>query len=439
MLEIKKLSLKFDKQFIFRDLNICLAEGEILLVCGDSGTGKTSFLNCLNGIIPEYISGVVSGDIHTPTTPAMLIQNPHTSTFADNVIEEISFMFENKNIPPDDIFNIVYPLTKKYKINKIIFNNLKTISAGQRQKTALISCLTQESSVIIMDEPFTLLDNAGKKILLDGIIELKKSGRIIIISEHNISYIEDIFDKILYFRNDNSYTICSRKDFKRDVVDFKKNIRTQNSFIKKKIINKKENELLSISDLSYEISDKRLFENVNFNVYASNIIGICGKNGCGKTTLLKIIAGIFLISTGKIIKNGNVCYIDQDPDKLLYADTVENEINFNNKYSKNDVDYVLENLGIEHLKNRNPFQLSIGEKHRVALAAGIISNPTILLIDEPASGLDIGNIKKYFSYINNFLINEMKAVIIALTDFQLAEHFCSKIYEIKNNNILEVK
>jgi len=95
-------------------------------------------------------------------------------------------------------------------------------------------------------------------------------------------------------------------------------------------------------------------------------------------------------------------------------------------------------LGIEHLKEINPLELSIGEKHRVSLAAGIIGEPDILLIDEPAVGLDIINLERYFAVLEDYAAVQHKTVIIALTDYDLALRYCSVIYKIENYQIIPI-
>ncbi len=174
MLEIKNLTLKYDNITIFENLNFEITEGKLVIVCGTSGTGKTSFINCISGIIPNMLNAKLTGKIIKNGSVTIVVQNPHISTFADNVIEEISFVFENNNINPDDIFDKIYPLTKECGIENILFESLNNISAGQKQKTALVSCISQDSKIIIMDEPFTLLDETGKKKLRDFNAQLER-------------------------------------------------------------------------------------------------------------------------------------------------------------------------------------------------------------------------------------------------------------------------
>ncbi|HPG30157.1 MAG TPA: ABC transporter ATP-binding protein [bacterium] len=434
MIDITDLFLKYDNRIIFNQLNLKIKAGEIIVVCGQSGSGKSSFLNCVAGVIPEIIKADISGKINKSCDISMVIQNPHNSSFGDNVVEELAFYFENKGMKPDDIFDIIYPLAEEYKIHKLLLKDLNKISAGQKQRTSIVSCLSQNNKIVIMDEPFTLLDNFGKSELIKFIKKLKQEGAAIIISEHNISYIEDLFDKLIYFNGKTE--IYDRTSFKTNKENLEKKIRTKNFSINGGKQYSSRDTSLNISNLSYKINGQILFDNVNLEIHKSNIIGLTGENGSGKTTLLKMFAGMSNGYKGKIKKDKKICYIDQDPDKLIYAETVENEINFENKYSKKNATDIMNKLGIEHLKDRNPLDLSVGEKHRVSLAAGLINEPDILLIDEPAAGLDKENLERYFSVIEDYAEIRGKTVITALTDYELAERYCSRIYKIENKKIM---
>ena len=212
MFEIRNLKLKLNDKIIFDKLNIKISRGELLLLCGPSGSGKTSFINCISGVIPELIKADLSGEIIFEKDISVSVQNPHNISFSENVIEELSFYFENQNVEPDEIFDIIFPIAGKYGISKLLLKKTELLSAGQKQKTSLVSRLAQNSNVIIMDEPFTLLDDEGKKVLTESITKLKNDNKIIIISEHNISQLENLIDKFLYFDGTGNYKIFDKKN-----------------------------------------------------------------------------------------------------------------------------------------------------------------------------------------------------------------------------------
>ncbi len=230
------------------------------------------------------------------------------------------------------------------------------------------------------------------------------ASAILIISEHNITNIEPLIDSILFFHGHGEYDYFAYNNKTKHDLQLQRIIRTSeyNYTKKKNYISEKIS--LKISNLKFNFNKKNIFNNLNLTLHESNIIGITGDNGAGKTTLLKLIAGMIKEFSGKIVKSGKVCYIDQDPDKLIYADTIENEINFEKKHSLNEIDNLINKLGITHLRGRNPIELSIGEK----------------LIEE-------------------YVEKQCKTIITALTDKDLAERYCSKIYKIVNGRMEEIK
>lgn len=156
---------------------------------------------------------------------------------------------------------------------------------------------------------------------------------------------------------------------------------------------------------SYNKSDK-LFRNISFSVEQNQHIGLIGPNGCGKTTLVKLMLGILKPYEGEILLEGRnikdislsdvgkrVGFVFQNPDKQLFCPTVWEQMNFSHKYANEkdngDVEHYLEVLGLMKYKNSSPMELSRGEKQRLALASVLSRDVKFLIMDEPTTGLDI--------------------------------------------------
>lgn len=436
MINIKNFTLSYNGKKIFNNLNLNLNKGDFLIVCGSSGCGKSTLLHAINRIIPDYINAKVSGRIESSEN-SIVFQNPHIISFANSVIEELSFELENKNIEPDIIFNRIMEISNICGIDQLLSEKISKLSAGQKEKVALTSAIMSNQEILLFDEPLPVLDEKGKENIIREINELCKSGKICIVAEHFIKNFLSIATHILFIFNEEY--LFFQKPFRKDDIIFleqkgvrvkeldKLNMQNYNSAIP----------VVKASDLTFRYNNKKaIFKNCSITIHKGNFIGLTGSNGCGKTTLLKLLAGIIKPVQGKINIKGNIAYIDQNPDSMLFESSVLKEIlSFDN--DRENIMEIMELLNIFHLKDRNPLSLSIGEKHRVVFAAALKRKADIILIDEPAVGLDLFNLHQVFDILCDWAYNKNKTVITASNDYELIRCYCNKIFRLSNEMIYE--
>ena len=212
------------------------------------------------------------------------------------------------------------------------------------------------------------------------------------------------------------------------------------------------NKLLSVKNLSktfYSIKDEIfVLDNINFDVYEGEFIGIIGPSGCGKSSILNILSGLDNNYKGAIIKKDNLTigYMLQEDALFPWLTIYENAMlglktsKNVNKESKEYVNYLLNKYGLNDFKNKYPYELSGGMKQRVALIRTLAINPDILLLDEPYSALDYQTRLKVGNDVFNIIKEEKKTAIIVTHDIEEAISMCSKIIVLskKPSNIKNI-
>ena len=212
--------------------------------------------------------------------------------------------------------------------------------------------------------------------------------------------------------------------------------------------------LLKLSNLSVSLKDQVVLKEINFVLSPGEKMFILGPNGAGKTTLIETIMGFVPIKEGEIRFKGkliatekdfwelrrSIGYVFQNPDDQLFSPTVEEELAFgplnlgwDRAKVKERVEEILKFFGIEHLRKKNTYQLSGGEKRIVSIACVLTMDPEILIMDEPSNGLD----EKNFRILVEFLKNTDKSVIVVTHDKELVKELSWRTCFIRNGRLTE--
>ena len=447
--QIKKISMEIDK-------------GEIILLCGKSGSGKTTVTKLVNGLIPHFLEGSLSGDIYIngKNTSQMKIyeiseqvgsvfQNPKTQFFNLDSDSELIFGLENKGEPPEEIKKRVSKAVYDLGIGKLLNRNVFKMSGGEKQLLAIASVYAMNPEIYVFDEPSANIDENGIEKIREVFIKLKRQGKTIIISEHRLYYLTDLLDRAIYLQDGGiKYTFSNSELISlNDELRRKMGLRT---FVKMNNedfifpVEYSDTDDFTVSNLKYGYSKKSVLQSVNISAGKGDIIAVTGENGQGKTTLMKILCGLLKEQEGsikykdKIFKyksRRKLCYmVMQDVIHQLFSESVIEEFELSDsKTKKEEVEEILTKLELIKFKDKYPLCLSGGEMQRLAVAVGILMNREIIIFDEPTSGLDYLNMLEISEIIKKF--SKGKIVFIVTHDKELIDNTCNKLLEISDGKV----
>lgn len=460
MIDIRQLTVSYVNQesFVFKIDHLLVRKGECVVICGKSGSGKTTFLRLLNGLIPEYYPALVHGEATVNGQNILdknieelsfevgtVFQNPSTQFFHQNVEEELIYPCENQGIDRAAIHTRLLSVTELLNLSQDLSRELLTLSGGKRQKVAIATALMQLPQVVLLDEPSANLDEEGISQLQEAIEQIKKLGMTIIISEHRLHFLEQLADRFLYFEKGALTMQWTRQELLE--LDRKRRqslgLRSRTlAFEKKEMVAKKSKVRVDLNKpgLSVEalsIGYKQPIVQLEKATFPRNqVTGIIGKNGIGKTTLLVTLAGIVSPIKGSIYLDGclikakkrqrQTALVMQDTRLQLVTATVKKEIQLGHKQ---DILPLCRQLEIETLLERHPLTLSGGQQQRVMIAHALLSQKEVYLFDEPTSGLDYLQMREVCHLLQQ-LAQQDKVVIVVSHDEELLAHCCDSILEI---------
>ena len=402
MLEFKDVSFTYknSNNKVLDRVNFKINKGECILLTGVSGSGKSTLIHLMNGLIPTLYEGQLEGEIlfknkdlkdiesyDISKNIGYVSQDPRGHFFTTNTTSELVFSMENYGIPLNEMKKKYSELVNLLELEKLVDKNIIYISSGERQKIAIGCSLSLEPEIIILDRVFVI--NNGK-VIEKTISDLKSNNEVPLRSL-------DIF-----------------------------NLELENISCKNKEL------LMEINNITY----KNILSNITTTVYNGDVIGLIGKNGVGKTTLLRLLSNIMKPNKGKIVGKVVPFLVMQDMDYQFFTESVESEMKFGS--ADNDLEKInslLMKLGLIEFKDKIPFELSGGQKQRLLIAISALANVNLLMFDEPTSGLDYVNMTKVSGILKD--LSKNSALIVATHDIEFLYKTCNRVVYLDDKVIKE--
>ena len=444
-----------------KDINLDIKKGECVLICGASGSGKSTFSRLVNGISPDYIEGTFSGKLSTmglntgestieEYVPIVgsVFQNPKTQHFTVNSTSELAFPMENMGEEPEKIINTIQNKAAAFNISHLLDRNMFEISGGEKQQIAFVAANMTEPDVLVLDEVTSNLDQEAITRISEMVAYLKNKGMTILILEHRLAWTKGIVDRYVLFNEGQIKKEWSKEAFyelsNEELHQY--GLRSMDLTEHRTLINEKLVDIKDIADtgilktqhLSVGYHNQTVLEGLNIGFEQGDIVGVLGPNGTGKSTLANTLTGLQQPLKGKILWNNNEIHsndlikksylVMQDMNYQLFSDSVEDEILLGAKHPEH-LENLLEALNLTQFRERHPMSLSEGQKQRVVIASAVLSGKELIVFDEPTSGLDYENMEKFGLLLNK--LKKSNAVIIVIThDEELASKWCDKIINL---------
>lgn len=428
-----------------------IQEGECVVLCGESGSGKTTCTRLFNGLIPEYSEGTFSGfcqvdfcqvGVHSveefSTSVGSVFQNPSTQFFHKEVMNELVFPCENQGLPIEEITKRLNETVALFGIETLLSKQLMHLSGGERQRVAMATAYMQSPKVMILDEPTANLDEAGIQLVAQSLATLKKSGMTIVIAEHRLNFLKDIADRYVYFHNGRIEQVWDKEEFLKltDEYRLEKGLRSSLSVTLSR--STKQTGLsngVTIQDVVLRAGDCNV-QHIPYLHFEPNCIhAIMGENGCGKTTLARTISGLLPLRSGSISFDGvpltmkrlqnMTTMVRQDVRMQLFASSVDKEVRLGNIQHER-VEEMLDTLSLKSLLSQHPQALSGGQQQRVVIANALLSNKKIWIFDEPTSGMDATQLHCFASVLTQ-LTSPDRIILVITHDEELVSLCCDRV------------
>lgn len=485
LLEIKNLTLEFPSRIggsirILDDLSFHIREGEILGLIGNSGSGKTLTSLAITGLLPPNAK-IVSGDILYNNRSLLQMPSRRRREFLGN---EIGMIFQDPYSALDPLVKIESALEEVLKIkgvskstwskiildilfevglDKLVLDKLPhELSGGQRQRVLIALALILSPKLLIADEPTSALDSVTTVQILELLKKLAVERKIsLLFISHDIKSVRMLCDRILVMRKG----AIIESDVTSDILyqpktSYLADLLTKSTLNPKLLglsfcsVDYDSSPVMSVRNLSSGYkkllsSGKKTISDISFDVFPSEVISLIGSSGCGKTTLVKAITGLLKGTQGEITyKSSKPRVVFQDPISSLnpmhtiYFHLREPLLASKRRLTKEEerklITDTITSVGLEekHLL-RYPHELSGGQRQRVSIASCLITDPDIIIADEPFSSLDAstgGGIMKLLSEINK----KRKTSIIVIThNLSIAKSISKRLIVMDNGKIAE--
>jgi energy-coupling factor transport system ATP-binding protein len=475
---------------VLKSLNLSITEGEFVLVAGRSGSGKSTLLRTLNGLVPHFSGGRIAGQTivsghepiregpHAMSPVVGFVQQDPESQFVVNVVEdEVAFALENQGLSLTVMRERSDTVLEQLDIADLRHRRINTLSAGQKQRVAIASVLSLQPRILALDEPTSQLDPQAAEEVLITLQQLNRDlGLTVVLSEHRLERVIRYADRVVYLPAPGEPPIAGRpKDvllrmpFAPPLVELAKalgwhplplTIKQAQRFVGHaqhspaelpKATKHGRGASIDARDLWYSYNGSPALRGVSLRVNKGELVALMGRNGAGKTTLLKNLVGLVQPSEGWVVVEGldthieplekmiqHVGYVPQDPSSLLFADTVRDELDFTRRaHGLPPVEHEqwLKRVGLSGLGGRYPRDLSVGERQRVALAAILVAEPELLLLDEPTRGLDPLEKQALCAFLQE-QCQQGRTVVLATHDVELAAKAAQRVIVMSEGQIM---
>jgi energy-coupling factor transport system ATP-binding protein len=463
-----------------RSVSLRLERGELLLVAGASGCGKTTLVRCINGLIPRSYKGELGGQIllHGQETAGLslarisqivgtVLQDPERQILGTRVLTEVAFGLENLGLERGEILQRAEEALDYLGLSDLRDRETFHLSGGEKQKVALAGVLAMRPSILILDEPLASLDPASAQETLAYVRRLVDEGKSVVLIEHRV---EDVLrhrpDRVLYLVDGETRYLGAPEGL-TDVVDYREVKLPARDVMARarrgpppaaplpRTAERERGEaLVRFEAVGFEYdAGVEVLKDVSLDVRRGEVIAVLGPNGAGKTTLVKHAIGLLRPTRGRVLVGGkdtreqsvaeiaaNLGYVFQSPSHMLFAPTVEEELAFGPtnlgrrpEEIREEVRRALEIVNLPGTEKDPPLAMSFGQQKRVSIAAILAMRSRILVMDEPTAGQDYRNYMDFMDAIVQ--MPGFEAILFITHDLDLAVVYANRVLLVSEGRV----
>ena len=436
---------------VFTKLNLDLFAGEMLVITGRSGCGKSTLLRCMMGLY-ELDEGQIF--VHQKRIEDMknmihhigfVSQKPQEQVLCERIDDEIAFAMESISMPVEEMSPQITKLLQESGLSIFSLDHpTKSLSGGQTQRLMTAAARAARAKILVLDEPFAHLDQKGIRELMDILQQFTKQGGSVLIVEHRLHELLDVAHRLIIMdkeqQHHKTYVLPPSEEIWTQIQKCGLRIPLQQIQFKSPAQrNDDEKQKIVFPPLRYQYSNRNASEHFLIDMECIECtqgqrIFIVGENGAGKSTLLRLLAGDIQTSVS-IAPDLSKMYVPQDADLMLFCDTVEDELLYGAREKGYFVDgeAIANSLGfLEELKEgMAPYELSRGQRLRLAIGAALSTFPDLLFLDEPTSGQDFCHIESIMDVLCLDTTYQNITIFVVTHDIEFAIQYADEIWVLE--------
>lgn len=456
-------------------IHLDVPNGELMLITGESGGGKSTLLRSMNGLVPHFHGGIFAGRVRidgvetTAARPRDLAdkvgfvgQDPEQHAVADRVEDDIAFTLENLGMDPSTMRKRVEEVLDALGMAALRSRRLDSLSGGERQRAAIASALVAMPSHLLLDEPTSQLDPQSAEEVIGSLLRLRDEiGVAVVLVEHRLERVLQYADSLCVLNGGidagRPLDVLARNEVGPPITklgralgwsplplnlrEARKRVEGLNLRAADPALEETPGEsIVRATGLEIALAGTPILRGIDLEVSRGEVVALMGRNGSGKTTLLRTLAGLIAPTAGHISQLESVALVPQNPQVLLFRRTVDEEIAATLRGRGQTADAAAvaseaEAFGITGLLPRYPRDLSAGEMTRAALAAAAAGSPMVVLLDEPTRGLDEPGKQHLLGLLSTWR-KAGRAVVLATHDVELAARAATRVVLLAEGEVV---